>query len=144
MAPLIYVAATIPLFTGSAVFLFFNIFMRPEDGLAAEILYSVGIWAVLGYLLVGMFVRSIRGTYGDAVADVILSSSALMLVTGYALVNGWVWIVVVIWALLLSAHIWKLRRTQRLLRLTPAELWSPDSLSKRFVPGRPAPGGFTL
>lgn len=144
MAPLIYVAATLPLFFGSATFLFVNLFLRTENGTLLPVVYTIAMWAIVVMILISLFMRSVRGTYGDRVAQVIIAASALMLTLGRAIEHPLYWVFVAIWLLLLSLDIWTLRRSQRLLRLTPAELWSPDSLSKRFIPGRPAPGGFDL
>lgn len=136
MAPLIYVAASVPLFIGSAAFLILNlVFGIEEDGTPkGALLYTVGIFAVIGFLLVSLFVPSIRGTYGDRVASLLISSSALLLTLTSTLWNPWNWIFVAVWVLLVTLDVLFLRRVQIELGMTQEQTWSPDSLSKRYLP----------
>lgn len=136
MAPLIYVAASVPLLIGSAAFLVINlVFGVGEDGVPkGAFLYTVGIFAVLGFLVVSLFVPSIRGTYGDRVGSVLVSSSALLLTLTSTLWNPWNWIFVAVWLLLVAVDVLFLRRVQVELGMTQEQTWSPDSLSKRYRP----------
>lgn len=135
MAPLIYVAASVPLFIGSAAFLVLNLVFGLENGSPrASVIYTVGMFAIIAMLLTSIFVRAIRGTYGDTVGQVLVSSSALMITITSTLWNPWNWFFVAVWLLLLSVDVFRLRRVQVSLGLTQEQAWSPDSLSKRFLP----------
>lgn len=133
MAPLIFLAASVPLALISVIFLGVNLFLGVEGGEPrAGILYTVGIIGVLALLLVSMFVRQIRSTYGERVGHVFVSLSALLLTLTSTLWNPWNWIFVVVWLLFVAFDIWLLRRVQRSLGLTREQTWNLDSLSLRY------------
>ena len=135
MLPLIYVAATVPLFIGSLVFGFFHIFMPSTINPAvSSVLTTVSVFYVIGLLLISIFVRAIRGTYGDRVGQVIMAASVVLIYSTSATVRPWNLIFAAIWALLLVADIMFLKQFTRAAEFTKDDLYKLDNLSRR-VPG---------
>lgn len=129
MAPLIYVAATIPVLTGSLVFAALNLFVG-HDTLTSSIVFTISMLVIIALMLTAL-IPSISRTYGDRVGTYSLVLAAFFFNLGTTAYNPWNWIWTAIWAGLVAFHTIVLRETQKVLRLTPDQKVDPDTLSRR-------------
>lgn len=138
MAPLIYVAFTIPLLLGSAVYAIYNLFIG-HDTLTSAVIFTAAMLLIIAGMIVSTSVRSIRNSYGERVGTYSLVIAAFLFNLGTTAYNPWNWIWTVIWAALVAFHTITLKEVQNRLKLTPDQKIDPDTLS-RTIP-RTGAGG---
>lgn len=135
MIPLIYVAATLPLFITSVVFAFMHLFMPLSiDPALSSTISTIGLFYFIVMVVLSLLVPALRGTYGDRVGQVIMAVSVALLYLGGTVYRPWNWLWFALWVGFIALDVWLVRHFWRTAGMTPDEYYSLDSLSRR-LPG---------
>lgn len=140
MLPLIYVAAMVPLFVTSLVLGFVHLFMPASVN--PTVSAAVSSIAVLYYLVLvfaSLFVRAVRGTYGSLVGLALGALAVVILFLSSTTYNPFNWIYAVLWGALLVYDFYAIKSFVRVARFTRAEVYNPDSFSRRLYSGTSKP-----